>query len=91
MSTNITTLVLNLIISESRLHRIRIADKIIDLLETNVDDFGQIEKFMRNHFISKMRAYVENPSARTKDFLYEFADFYKEYYIGYVPELLAAA
>ncbi len=92
MSTNITTLILNLMISESKLHRIRLAGKIIDVLEENVPDFGRIEKLMRNHFINMIMAYVENPYSSKKDLLFELADFYKEYYIDFTSsEVLTVA
>jgi hypothetical protein len=88
---NITTLVLNLVISESKLHRIRIADTITDLLETYVADFGGIEKQIRIQFLAHISHCVDCPNAKTKDLLFEAANFYKEYYLQEVAELLAAA
>lgn len=91
MSNNITTLILNLLISENILHRIRISHKISELLESNVFGFGALETIMRNHFLSRIQNYVESPSGSNRDVLFEMADFYKMHFIEFTSELSIAA
>lgn len=91
MKNTITTAVLTLMISESKLHRMSLADYIIEQLEQNVADFGLIEQHMRAHFISQLDACVENPKSLSRHALYDLAEFYREYYIESMPALRVAA
>ncbi len=91
MKNNITTLILNLLVSENRMHRSRIAESVVDFLNINVADFGGIERQVRKHFISRIEICVENPTSQCRIILFAFADFYKDVYIEYVQELNIAA
>lgn len=91
MSNNITTLILNLLISESRIHRVRIADKVTEIIESNVGEFGRIEQLMRKQFIAALNACIDNPTGENKEFLFEIAAFYKDFYLETTPEVLHAA
>ena len=87
----ITLLVLNLIVSESEGHRSKIAGMIVDFLETNVGEFGAVEKQMRNHFLFRIQACVKNPMSQNKAVIFALADFYTDSYVEHVYEYVAAA
>jgi len=91
MNGTITTLVLNLLVSESKLHRQSLAEHILELLDMQVGNFGRIEKAMRDYFVSHLMACVEDPTCKAKNTLFRLSEFYRNYYIEYVPELTVAA
>ncbi|HEX9978967.1 MAG TPA: hypothetical protein VGB50_00210 [Flavobacterium sp.] len=92
MSTNITTLVLNLIISESQLHRSRIATEIRNLIEAHINNGEQLEIVLQRQFILQMKKYVEQPEKNTADALFQLATFYRDHFLSeMVQEIYASA
>lgn len=91
MKTNITTLVLNLLVSENKIHRMALADYIFEILATHVGEFGEIEKVVRDQFVAQLQSCVENPTVESRYSVFTLAEFYRDNYIEYVPELMIAA
>ena len=79
MSNNITTLVLNLIIAESFMHRQNIADRIREILNKEQEE-NPLEAAVRKLLLRKLKMYTENPTREAKDLVYEIAEFYCEYF-----------
>ena len=91
MKHNITPLILNLIVSETVSHRSIIAGMIVDFLESNVGEFGAVERQIRSHFLSRIHACVQNPMGQNRAVIFALADFYNDSYIEHVHEYVAAA
>ncbi|NHM07931.1 hypothetical protein G4D82_11915 [Flavobacterium sp. CYK-4] len=73
MTTNITTLALNLLVSERIGQRYVFADKIIALVQDAKDDAGQ-----KKDFINVIHTCIENPSSDARNTLFELAQYYNE-------------
>lgn len=87
--TNITTLALNLLISERRQHRSVFAEKIIELLPQSND--SQKEQELRNNFLLIVAQCVENPNSDVRDLFYQIAEYYKLKINGVVGDVAIAA
>lgn len=77
MATNITTLALNLLISERASHRKSFASKIIDLTSKISHDSDK-DKEVLNSFLAALNMCVENPGCELRDLFYQFAQFYNK-------------
>jgi hypothetical protein len=91
MSNKITTLVLNLIISESLEHKRKLSARIIEILESQSYDCGGIEKEVKRLFVSKVQHFVENPNQESKAALFAVSQFHSEFYSEYAVEMKLAA
>ena len=77
MSTNITTLAINLLISERIGHRNNLADRIIEIVSGSEDN-SAIEKQLKNSFMGVIAKCVENPNCKSRDDFYQLAEFYHQ-------------
>jgi hypothetical protein len=77
MTNNITTLALNLLISERLTHRGIFAKRITELVKDTNDVSGK-EKLLKNNFLSIMEKCVENPNFEYRDLFYQLAQVYNE-------------
>ena len=90
MTTNITTLAINLLISERANHRGALAEKIVELVQPIADN-SEKEKELKNNFYTVIAKCVENPSRESADLFYKMAQFYNEKVNGATTGLSAAA
>ncbi|HEX9980933.1 MAG TPA: hypothetical protein VGB50_10270 [Flavobacterium sp.] len=90
MTTNITTLAINLLISERESHRSFFADRITELVQES-NDVSDIEKELKNKFFSVISKCVENPNRESADVFYQLAQFYNQKIHGNQSALSAAA
>jgi hypothetical protein len=91
MSNKITTLVLNLFIAESRAHRERICNRIVEIIDSQFYNCGLIEREIKQLMIQKMEQYLAAPSSHTKDVLYAVVQFHAEFYNDGMAETMLAA
>lgn len=75
MTTNITTLALNLLISERISHRNMLATKILNQLE-RISDCSQKEQETRLAFIAVLHQCIANPTCQFRDLFYRYAEYY---------------
>ncbi len=90
MTTNITTLAINLLISERLGHRNMLADKIIEIVQHQNDE-TKVEKDLKNNFLMVIGKCVENPSCDSRDVFYQLAKFYNEKLSGTEQKVSIAA
>ncbi len=91
MSKNIYTLVLNLFISENRLHRQRIALRIAELLDIDAADETAIQAVLKSHFMSSLMTFVDKPTLKGKTVLFELTKFLKAHFAEKRIEMQMAA
>ncbi len=91
LTNNLTTLVLNLLISERLSHRLEIAGKITEILDTHADENWKIEEIIRRQFTSLLMSCTENPVSEQRIALRMIASIYKEFFVEPVAELAMAA
>jgi hypothetical protein len=77
MNTNITTLALNLLISERINHRIVFAIKIKELINQNSEDSDN-EILTKNNFSSAIDKCTQDPNCESRDIFYELAQYYNQ-------------
>jgi len=77
MSTNITTLALNLLISERLSHRNFIATKITDLISC-VNHDSEKDRLTKDAFISVLRQCISNPTCHYRDLFFQYAEYYNK-------------
>ena len=77
MTTNITTLALNLLIAERLSHRNFIATKIIALLN-DLNECSDNELEVQRNFISLLHQCIANPTCQYRDLFYEYAEYYNK-------------
>lgn len=77
MNTSITTLALNLLISERKSQRIFFSGRILDAVQFSGGTFKNLPELMGN-FVSAMKACIENPNCEARDDFYKFAEFCDE-------------
>lgn len=77
MTTNITTLAVNLLISERIGHRDNLGRRIIELIR-DVNDQTPAERQLKDSFITVIAKCVENPVCESRDVLYQLAEFYNQ-------------
>jgi GTPase SAR1 family protein len=90
MTTNITTLALNLLISERLHHRGVIADKIVEILQQS-NDVSEGEQELKNNFLALMMECVENPNRNVRDLFYKMAQYYNMKIHGVSGDVAIAA
>ncbi len=91
LTNNITTLVLNLLISESISHRLTIAGRITEILDLHASDEWQIEELLRRQFTTLLTKCVEDPACEHRSALRLIAGIYKEQFITETVEYAIAA
>jgi hypothetical protein len=75
MTTNITTLALNLLISERLSHRNFLATKIVELLNT-LNDYSGKGQQTKEAFISLLHQCIANPTCQFRDLFYRYSEYY---------------
>ena len=77
MTTNITTLALNLLISERIEYRNIFADRILESLHQGNSDLEN-EKVLRNNFIEVLTKCIDNPNCEERNAFFQLAQYYTE-------------
>lgn len=77
MNTNITTLALNLLISERVNHRIIFGDKIIEILQENIEYFEN-EKENKDLFLKAIKNCIKNPNCESRTTFFEYAKYFNQ-------------
>lgn len=90
MTTNITTLALNLLISERADQRNIFADKIVSILEESAIDSDN-DKAMKIDFLLVIEKCVENPNTELRDVFYQLAMYFTQKGNGKQTEFSPAA
>ena len=75
MTTNITTVAINLLIAGRMEFRETLADRIVELLKPS-GDISDGEKELKSHFLILLSKCVENPNCKSRDDFYQLAEFY---------------
>lgn len=89
MTPNITTLALNLLISERESQRILFSGRILEALQSSGSVFKSAPELMDN-FVSAMKACIEKPHGGSRDEFYKLAAYCDER-IASQPNLSSAA
>ena len=71
MTTSITTLALNLLVSERINQRYIFADKIIELIQDSTDDH-------KKDFLNVIHMCIEDPSSEARNAFFKLAEYYTE-------------
>jgi len=77
MTNNITTLAINLLISERKNHRNHFADRITELLPESNNLF-EVEKILKSNFLTTLANCVEDPNCETRNVFYQLAQFFNQ-------------
>ncbi|MBS7787258.1 hypothetical protein KIH23_08100 [Flavobacterium sp. CYK-55] len=88
MTANMTTLALNLLISERRNHRLVFAGKIIELLQQNSPN-SEDEKNRKEDFVSVIGKCIQNPNCDDRGLFFEYAQYYADAIHGKTVSALA--
>ena len=88
MTTNMTTLALNLLISERRNHRLVFAGKIIELLQQNSPN-SEDEKNRKEDFVSVIGKCIQNPNCDDRGLFFEYAQYYSDAIHGKTASAMA--
>ena len=91
LTNNLTTLVLNLLISENPSHRVLIAGRITEILDAWASDEWQIEEILRRQFTALLTKCVEDPACEQRVALRLIAEIYKEQFAVETVDLQVAA
>jgi len=89
MNQSITTLALNLLVSERLNHRIVFAGKIVEILHQSIQDMEQEESRL-NHFLSSIAKCTQEPSCQEREIFFELAQYYNSRIFG-MSDLSAVA
>ena len=81
MNQSITTLALNLLISERLNHRIVFAGKIIEILHHSIQDLDK-EEARLNNFMAAISKCTQEPSCQERDLFYDLAQYYNHIIFG---------
>lgn len=77
MTTNMTTLALNLLISERRNHRLIFAGKMIELLQQEQPN-SEDDKIRKEEFVSVIGKCIQNPNCDDRGLFFEYAEYYSD-------------
>jgi hypothetical protein len=75
MTSNITTLALNLLISERISHRNFLANKIISLID-GIGDVSSKQTETKEAFVALLHQCIANPTCQYRDLFYRYAEYY---------------
>ena len=75
MTANITTLALNLLISERMSQRSFFASKIVEMLN-DVNENSEKEKQIKQDFKSVIEQCVQDPAGKFRDVFFHYAQYY---------------
>ncbi len=81
MNQSITTLALNLLISERLNHRIVFAGKIIEILRQSIQDLENEEERL-NNFMGTISKCTQEPNCQERELFYELAQYYNSRIFG---------
>jgi hypothetical protein len=81
MNQTLTTLALNLLISERLNHRIVFAGKIIEILHQSIRDLDK-EEARLNNFMSVISKCTQEPSCEERDCFYDHAKYFNDIIFG---------
>lgn len=80
MNTQITTLSLNLIISERFSQRLDFANEMKNIIGREFD-LSPVAEVFKKHFFSHINRCVENPNCSSRPILFALADFWMEHFM----------
>ena len=86
----LTTLALNLIISERLAQRAQLAQNMKEIIECE-DELSPIAEVFKNRFLLHINRCVETPNCSSRLVLFGFADFWNSYFKSTPCKALAAA
>ena len=81
MNQSITTLALNLLISERLNHRIVFAGKIIEILHQSIQGLEN-EEARLNNFMSVISKCTQEPNCQERELFYELSQYYNSRIFG---------
>jgi hypothetical protein len=81
MNQSITTLALNLLISERLNHRIVFAGKIIEILHQSIQDLDK-EEARLNNFMAVISKCTQVPACQERELFYDLAHYYNNLIVG---------
>ncbi len=81
MNQSITTLALNLLISERLNHRIVFAGKIIEILHQSIQDLDK-EEARLNSFMAVISKCTQEPACIERDAFYDLAQYFNDIIVG---------
>lgn len=81
MNQSITTLALNLLISERLNHRIVFAGKIVEILHHSIQGM-QNEETRLNNFLAVISKCTQEPNCEERELFYELAQYYNNVIFG---------
>jgi hypothetical protein len=81
MNQSITTLALNLLVSERLNHRIVFAGKIIEILQSSVSNIDHEESRL-NNFMSAISKCTQEPNCAEREIFFEMAQYYNSKIFG---------
>ena len=81
MNQSITTLALNLLVSERANHRIIFANKIVEILQHSIRNFENEDERI-NNFLVVISKCTEQPSCKERDLFFELAQYYNARIFG---------
>lgn len=81
MNQSITTLALNLLISERLNHRIVFAGKIVEILHQSIRNMED-EETRLNEFLAVISKCTQEPNCQERDLFYELAQYYNNRIFG---------
>lgn len=90
MNTSMTTLALNLLISERLNHRSFFASKMTELLDS-LHDNSDKDKQIKSDFIAVINQCVEDPTGKFNDVFYHYSQYYAEKISGAQKNFSSAA
>jgi hypothetical protein len=90
MTTNITTLAINLLIAGRLEYRQTLSDKIMVLLQ-QCDGISESEKELKSYFLVLVNQCVEDPTSESRNDFYQLAEFFNTKINGKQAKVAIAA
>jgi hypothetical protein len=91
MGKNITQLVSKMLFCDQILQRMSISKNIFNILKSSAYGVGGVAEAMKEHFASRIKACVLNPSSKHRESVCEIAKFYDVHAEEDLTELTDAA
>lgn len=91
MPDHLPLLVHKMLRHEHVLDRMSVAKEIFQSLESDIDDFGPVEKVLKKHFISRLKVCALHRDAAQTAIVIRLAHFYVKNYQDFFDDFPAAA
>ncbi|CAM3396074.1 hypothetical protein FLLO111716_08120 [Flavobacterium longum] len=91
MPDHLPSIVQKMLRHEHVLDRMSVAKEIFQSLESDIDDFGPIEKVLKKHFISRLKVCALHRDAAQTAIVILLANFYVKNYQDFIDDFPAAA